>query len=252
MQDSNNQSAGQGDFAGLKIRIARSGEVLGDFTIEELLIKSQKSEIFPTDHAFVSKAGKWQRINEIPILKAKIFGVEDIPPPPTDDENDSADIAKTAPINAVPNFKKRRKIAAAIALSIFAIFGIYWLESDDTLDAQVFTVNQSPEWNQKLNGSIRNLNISIDRGDGMVTIKFDYDKNREALYKGIPRQFLVRFFDAQGNYITHFTTNERYVETNAEFPYEVLRLKSSSNELKYQISIPNAAFTKSAEFGFAM
>ncbi len=236
-----------------KIKLARNGIVLGDFDGNQLIDMASKNEVLPTDHVFVPGSSSWVEIGNVPSLMSRLFPFGVIPPPPKI-EPEPVQIETAAPLpagNEPRKMGKGGKVLSAIVGILILLAGIAWIGSDDALNARVFTVGQSEEWNEKLNGSISDLSVSIDRSEGLVTIEFDYDRSRDGLYKGIPRPFMVRFFDAEGNYLTHFTTTERYVEIDAEFPYNVVRLKSKGNRLQYKIAIPSAAFAKIVEFGFS-
>ncbi len=76
------------------------------------------------------------------------------------------------------------------------------------------------------NAGFSNTRVSLDTADGTLELRFDYDgtlfvetqeRTRSAsglssqLHHGPgPQSLLIRFFDRNGEYITHFVTKERY------------------------------------------
>ena len=254
----------------MQIHIARKGVTLGTFDLDELKAKAALAEIELTDHAYLDTIGSWKLISEVPELHEALFPqAEDSesippPPPPIPDPSDSiGDTKETAipatksgidfPLEEWKRFLSNKVVqfglVGLVGLALLVV-GYSFLGSGHHLDVNVLTVGQNVEWNQKLNGAIHNARASVDRGDGKVTITFDYDTQMDVEYRGIPRQFLVRFFDKSGNYLTRFTTEERFVEIAADFPYNVHRLKPSGNKLEYIINTRDAAFAESVEFGF--
>ena len=95
---------------------------------------------------------------------------------------------------------------------------------------------------------ITNLKMFIKRSTGVLTIMFDCQFHRETGLLG--SYFMVRLFDENGQYITHFRT-EMFV-----FP-EVTgngspKLKAEHNAFQYRISRRDADYIQKAEFGIQM
>lgn len=131
-----------------------------------------------------------------------------------------------------------------------------------------------------LNDGFERALVCIDRKAGLVRIEFDYDRipwlevqtTKLGSRSGVgPLSFLVRFFDKNGQYLTHFTTAERYYVpalpedwlTDWEQriakdipkggqPPELLPLDEKGNWLEYRISTRDAAFVWQCELGWAL
>lgn len=227
-------------------KIARAGNVIGDFSKDDIQRKVLLSELLANDHVFIREKNDWSMLGQW----SQVGDLFQKTSQPLSGGNDLRQTGRSTGLWR--KFQTALRWAAVSLAAVIVITGaLVWLGGDEKLDARIHTYSHDEEWNKRLNGSIRNLEVRVDRNTGEVTIEFDYDREREALYRGVPRPFLVRFFDAEGNYITHFTTSERYVEIDAEFPYEVSRLLKVGNKLQYKISIPDAAFAEIVEFGFS-
>ena len=100
---------------------------------------------------------------------------------------------------------------------------------------------------------IRDLSMSINRKNGLLTITFGCD------FLGTPTsvsRMLVRLFDANGEYLNHFVTKEyfaapgcRYHSNDPNSCSGAMPLTADSNFMRYQIAIRDAAFVQQAEFG---
>jgi formylglycine-generating enzyme required for sulfatase activity len=98
---------------------------------------------------------------------------------------------------------------------------------------------------------IRNPRMFVNRNNGSLTIVFDCQLNGGTT---TPTQMLVRLFDANGAYLTHFITQEWFVAPNARFNpspyYHTYSLRQGQNSVQYSVNIRDAAFAKQAEFGW--
>lgn len=115
---------------------------------------------------------------------------------------------------------------------------------------------------------IENLRVFINRETGTLTITFDCQFAKDAP-RG--RNMLVRLFDANGQYLTHFITAERFspfcenadlsmekfldnigqphAERKTAYPCENIVLKQEGNALQYVINTRDAVYAQEAEFG---
>ena len=69
----------------MKIQVARNGEIIGTFDIEQLAQMKREHKILESDHAYISSKKEWKRIDEMPELDSAILineKSECIPPPP--------------------------------------------------------------------------------------------------------------------------------------------------------------------------
>ena len=109
-------------------------------------------------------------------------------------------------------------------------------------------------YQQKQNDRITKCVSWINRDTGIFTILFNYETSKQ----GYPRfNFIVRFFDVNGKYLTHFTTEERFT-TSATIANgtrilsqksKLILLKETDNLLQYQINLREAHFVGFVEFG---
>lgn len=118
-------------------------------------------------------------------------------------------------------------------------------------------------YEQGIGFKITNPQMFVKRSTGMVTIVFDsqfYGKNKHSDEHGVPIQFIVRLFDENGQYITHFTTEERFASpaTYDQFKGDqfkrlgvtFIKLKAEHNVVQYRISRRDAEYIQMGEFGF--
>jgi TPR repeat protein len=96
-----------------------------------------------------------------------------------------------------------------------------------------------------------NGRMFINRNTGVVTLMFDCELYGSAAYLPL----IVRLFDENGRYITHFETQERFGlsshRNGAHPPGAVLEeLKSGTNTLQYNINMRDAAYVRQGEFGY--
>jgi len=116
------------------------------------------------------------------------------------------------------------------------------------------------EYEQGIGFKITNPQMFVKRSTGIVTIVFDcqfYGKNKDSDH-GVPVPFIVRLFDENGQYITRFTTEERFASPEtyrklgtmvaAGVPFT--KLKAEHNVLQYRISRRDAEYIQVGEFGF--
>jgi hypothetical protein len=98
---------------------------------------------------------------------------------------------------------------------------------------------------------IEALRMFVNRKDGALTIVFDCQFGNG---RTTPTQMLVRLFDANGAYLTHFVTEEWFVAPRAGFDpsphFHVHRLQQFQNSVQYSVNIRDAAYAQKAEFGW--
>jgi hypothetical protein len=112
------------------------------------------------------------------------------------------------------------------------------------------------EYEQGIGFKITNPQMFVKRSTGVVTIVFDcqfYGKQRDG--HGVPIPFMVRLFDENGQYITHFTTEERFASPATYSQFKGLgmtskKLQAEHNVFHYQISRRDAEYIQRGEFGF--
>lgn len=127
----------------------------------------------------------------------------------------------------------------------------------DEVPCNVATVGHTTEIEQQCNvACIQGIHTFINRKAGTLTIVFNFDfaANR---YKFPFVRFLVRMFDQNGQYLTHFTTAERYATNDESFEQlrsagvEVIKLSNTNNVLQYPVNMRDASFVAMVEFGIA-
>lgn len=114
------------------------------------------------------------------------------------------------------------------------------------------------EYEQGIGFKITNPQMFVKRSTGVVTIVFDcqfYGPNKYQDGHGVPIPFMVRLFDENGQYITHFTTEERFASPATYSQFKGLGMKSNKltaehNVVQYRISRRDAEYTQRGEFGF--
>jgi hypothetical protein len=86
---------------------------------------------------------------------------------------------------------------------------------------------------------------------------FDFDVYKQ---QGPPvMRFLVRMFDQNGQYLTHFTTKELYVvgisydflDRRSGGDFKVIKLQAKKNILQYPVNMRDASFIAATEFGIS-
>jgi len=118
-----------------------------------------------------------------------------------------------------------------------------------------------------LNFGLKNVRASAD--EHTLYLSFDYDLDvfhRLGLQRTkigtIP--LLVRLFDAQGEYLKHFTTAERFAPAslverellevvgakNAEFANSIVPVKAKGNQVAYPVNARDLQFASIVEIGF--
>jgi hypothetical protein len=135
-------------------------------------------------------------------------------------------------------------------------------ESGDEINADVGYISLASDSLIQFNEyKIQNPRIFINRNTGLLTIIFDCEFNggRSSLTR-----MLVRLFDANGEYITHFVTKEWFMAPNCLWfdyrpngcqweaqvnSFTLIPLKQHSNVLQYRINLRDAAYVQNAEFG---
>lgn len=66
----------------MQYHLARNGENVGKYTLDELAKMAAKNEIFPTDHIYIAEKGTWTKISDQKEILDKLFNSESILPPP--------------------------------------------------------------------------------------------------------------------------------------------------------------------------
>jgi multidrug efflux pump subunit AcrA (membrane-fusion protein) len=97
---------------------------------------------------------------------------------------------------------------------------------------------------------IKNLKMFIRRSTGTLTIIFDCHFLGQK--RGFSDElFMIRLFDENGEYLTHFSTSDVFALPNTKDPKgrPFLRLKAENNVLQYRVSRRFADYTQRAEFG---
>ena len=130
----------------------------------------------------------------------------------------------------------------ALALTCTVLVGC-----KSNIDAKVYTVGQDQYFKHDFNDPISNLKMKIDRSEGRIFICFDFDSTRAT----IPalRRFLIRVFDKNGAYLTHFKTAEYFRLDDTRWMFPTIKLQKHDNCINYPISVRDAAFVEKAEFG---
>jgi hypothetical protein len=114
------------------------------------------------------------------------------------------------------------------------------------------------EYEQGIGFKITNPQMFVKRSTGVVTIVFDsqfYLKQNKDTDHGLPVPFMVRLFDENGQYITHFTTKEMFASPETYPRFAVVgvalrKLKAEHNVFQYRISRRDADYIQTGEFGF--
>jgi hypothetical protein len=89
----------------------------------------------------------------------------------------------------------------------------------------------------------RDLKIYKNVDKGTVTIEFDWDQSRAGYPHFVGRAFLVRLFDKNGQYLTHFTTESLIELMGRE------ELSKRHFEFTYPVNQRDLQVAKQAEFG---
>jgi len=116
------------------------------------------------------------------------------------------------------------------------------------------------EYEQGVGFKITNPQMFVKRSTGAVTIVFDSQFYGPTKYQdghGVPVPFMVRLFDENGQYITHFTTEERFASPATYPKFKGLgmtlnKLKAEHNIFQYRVSRRDAEYIQRGEFGFLM
>jgi hypothetical protein len=94
------------------------------------------------------------------------------------------------------------------------------------------------------NKNVENIMMFINRKTGTLTINFDFSCDINSAY-AYRKRFLIRMFDKNGQYLTHFVTEEISWP-----PGNCILLTKKGNHLQYKIDLRDAVYAKRAEFGF--
>lgn len=111
--------------------------------------------------------------------------------------------------------------------------------------------------NQLYNPRLINAKAYINTKTGTLTITFDYIQAGPIPNTPLVCRFLVRVFDNNGQYLSHFTTKEQYVTDGVvnfeSMPAQVAsnfrKVLPNNNILQYPINIRDASFIAAIEFG---
>ena len=125
----------------------------------------------------------------------------------------------------------------------------------DEVPCNVITVGHDTGIEGQYNASIQEIHTYINRKTGTLTIVFNFDfANR---YQFPFMRFLVRMFDQNGQYLTHFTTEERYAIEDKRIMAlrsagaKATKLLNKNNVLQYPVNMRDCSFVASVEFGIA-
>lgn len=125
------------------------------------------------------------------------------------------------------------------------------------------------------NADFQDAKLTVNMEEGTVTIQFNYSshgfwrhlamKNVHGGMKGFfPKKFLFRFFDKNGQYITHFETKEFFYPPDMPDEYwpgiepllkkdlTFIKLEHVGNVFTYTLSQKDLAYIKQGEFGWDM
>ena len=108
--------------------------------------------------------------------------------------------------------------------------------------------------NKEFNDALRNVKCSKDLDRGVLTIAFDF---RKKLWRGTmnrPQHLLVRLFDKNGSYLTHFICEEQL------WPFQVasnmadrlgppIIVKETGNRFQYEVAIRDLRDASIVEIG---
>ena len=152
--------------------------------------------------------------------------------------------------------EKARELKEALGDEIEAQVGYVGLV--DAATAAVLANNPSlaKTWglDRMLGYQIQDLRMFINRKNGSLTITFGCRFNNGT---NAPARMLVRLFDGNGKYLTHFVTAEylaapRWMGVLGKSRYQgpkFIELKQDSNVLQYSVNLRDAAYVQMAEFG---
>jgi hypothetical protein len=127
-------------------------------------------------------------------------------------------------------------VTVAVLLSLVACGG------KSRLDAVVNTAGGNYGTAQ-INSGIRDLAIYKDVDKGTVIIAFDWDQSKAGYPHIVGKAFLVRLFDKNGQYLTHFTT-EPLLELMGRD-----ELTKKHFEFTYEVNLRDLEVAQQAEFG---
>jgi hypothetical protein len=116
------------------------------------------------------------------------------------------------------------------------------------------------EYEQGIGFKITNPQMFVKRSTGTLTIVFDcqfyqYYRDNKHSDQGVPVPLMIRLFDENGQYITHFKTEERFASPETyphfnELGATLKKLKGEHNVFQYQINRRDAEYIQRGEFGF--
>jgi len=124
----------------------------------------------------------------------------------------------------------------------------------DEIPFQVDTIGGHPT-DTMFNTAFKNVKTYINRKTGILSISFEYDP---AFYPSLSDRtrfgsfrLLVRLFDQNGQYLTHFNSSEIFVVTgNPNYSRRNFTLlKPKGNFVRYQINLRDAVYVGRLEFG---
>ena len=128
----------------------------------------------------------------------------------------------------------------------------------EQIPCSIATVGWSKKITRLYDATILNMKSYINRDTGALTFIFDYDEKKSQHATIHTRKFLIRVFDENGQYLTHFTTSEEYMPFQAilnGFGRAVAgnnhfkKLLSNGNVLSYSINKRDANYASFIEFG---
>lgn len=102
----------------------------------------------------------------------------------------------------------------------------------------------------QLNAGIKNLKVTKNVGKGIITISFEWRSKDAGYYYFNGRGLLVRLFDGNGQYLTHFTTEETFVDIMGT--HDPRTWEGGSFTLNYPVNELVLKAAKQAEVGAYM
>jgi hypothetical protein len=110
-------------------------------------------------------------------------------------------------------------------------------------------------WNKQFNDALRNVKCSKDIDRGVLTVAFDF---RKELWKTVingHHHLLIRLFDKNGSYLTHFICEEQLWKfarakayTKNLYGKDVI-LKETGNRFQYEVAIRDLRDASIVEIG---
>lgn len=139
-----------------------------------------------------------------------------------------------------------------------AVAVVHWIAPGEVIEGSgPLPPKVAERFEQGTGFKITNPQMFVKRGTGTLTIVFDcefYAKDKDL---GISEPLIVRLFDENGQYITHFTTEEKFVSPETYVhsaalglsTASLIKVKAEHNVLQYKINQRDAEYIQKGEFG---